>query len=127
MGMKLSALVLPLRHPGRRGRRNKNPARNPGRAHVAIFNFRHYADLAAAVKLAGRARRGAHSLWLSPAPCQDAAMRRIDRYDIIGMVLLALVVALWVLHFSLPTPPPDNYRNLGSAVPAAEPGAIRRG
>jgi hypothetical protein len=31
----------------------KNPARNPGRAHVAIFNFRHYADLAAAVKLAG--------------------------------------------------------------------------
>lgn len=54
-------------------------------------------------------------------------MRRIDRYDIIGMVLLALVVALWVLHFSLPTPAPDNYRNLGSAVPAAEPGAIRRG
>ena len=54
-------------------------------------------------------------------------LMRIDRYDIIGMVLLALVVALWVLHFSLPTPPPDNYRNLGSAVPAAEPGAIRRG
>jgi len=29
----------------------KNPARNPGRAHVAIFNFGHYADLAATVKL----------------------------------------------------------------------------
>ena len=33
-------------------------------------------------------------------------MRRVDRYDIIGMVLLGLVVALWVVHFSLPTPPP---------------------
>jgi hypothetical protein len=54
-------------------------------------------------------------------------MRRIDRYDIIGMVLLALVVALWILHFSLPIPPPDNYRNLGGAVPATEPGAIGRG
>ena len=90
--------------------------------------------MAAAVKLSGEpvvraetTKPRPHSLWLSPAPCQDAAMRRIDRYDIIGMVLLALVVALWVLHFSLPTPPPDNYRNLGSAVPAAEPGAIRRG
>jgi hypothetical protein len=34
-------------------------------------------------------------------------MPRVDRYDVIGMVLLALVAALWVLHFSLPTPPPD--------------------
>jgi hypothetical protein len=54
-------------------------------------------------------------------------MPRIDRYDIIGMVLLAFLAALWILHFSLPTPPPDNYRNLGSALPATEPGAIRRG
>jgi hypothetical protein len=35
-------------------------------------------------------------------------MPRIDRYDIIGMVLLAFVVALWVLHFSLPAPPPPD-------------------
>ena len=35
-------------------------------------------------------------------------MPRIDRYDIIGMVLLALLVALWVLHFSLPAPPPPD-------------------
>jgi hypothetical protein len=34
-------------------------------------------------------------------------MSRIDRYDVIGMVLLALLAALWVVHFSLPTPPPD--------------------
>jgi hypothetical protein len=40
--------------------------------------------------------------------CQNAAMPRIDRYDIIGMVLLAFVVALWVLHFSLPAPPPPD-------------------
>jgi hypothetical protein len=35
-------------------------------------------------------------------------MPRVDRYDIIGMVLLAIVVALWVLHFSLPAPPPPD-------------------
>ncbi len=66
-------------------------------------------------------------LFLSPGPCQDAGMPRIDRYDIIGMVLLAFLVALWVLHFSLPTPPPDNYKTFGEAVPAAGPKAIRRG
>jgi hypothetical protein len=35
-------------------------------------------------------------------------MPRVDRYDIIGMVLLALVLALWALHFSLPAPPPPD-------------------
>jgi hypothetical protein len=49
----------------------------------------------------------AKALLLSSAPCQDAVMPRVDRYDIIGMVLLAFVVALWIVHFSLPTPPPD--------------------
>jgi hypothetical protein len=33
-------------------------------------------------------------------------MARFDRYDIIGFILLALIVALWVAHFVLPTPPP---------------------
>ena len=46
-------------------------------------------------------------LLLSPAPCQNAGMPRIDRYDVIGMVLLALLAALWILHFSLPQPPPE--------------------
>jgi hypothetical protein len=35
-------------------------------------------------------------------------MPHVDRYDIIGMVLLALLVVLWIVHFSLPTPPPDT-------------------
>jgi hypothetical protein len=50
---------------------------------------------------------GSRPLLLSPVPWQNAGMPRVDRYDVIGMVLLALVAALWVLHFSLPTPPPD--------------------
>jgi hypothetical protein len=54
-------------------------------------------------------------------------MPRIDRYDIIGMVLIAFLVALWILHFSLPTPPPDNYRALGSVGPTEVPGPVRRG
>jgi hypothetical protein len=47
-------------------------------------------------------------LLLPGAPCQNAHMPRIDRYDIIGMALLAFVLALWVLHFSLPAPPPPD-------------------
>jgi hypothetical protein len=53
------------------------------------------------------AKDEAKRLLLSPAPCQNAGMPRIDRYDIIGMVLLALLAALWILHFSLPQPPPE--------------------
>jgi hypothetical protein len=49
----------------------------------------------------------ARRLFLLPAPWQNVGMRRIDRYDVIGMVLLALVATLWIVHFSLPTPPPD--------------------
>jgi len=30
---------------------------------------------------------------------------RFDRYDIIGMVLLAFVLALLIAHFVVPTPP----------------------
>jgi hypothetical protein len=33
-------------------------------------------------------------------------MPRVDRYDIIGMALVAFVLALWALHFALPAPPP---------------------
>ena len=73
-----------------------------------IFNFRNYADLGGAVKLACSRGSSKEALLLSPAPCQDVPMPRVDRYDIIGMVLLALVVALWILHFSLPAPPPPD-------------------
>jgi hypothetical protein len=33
-------------------------------------------------------------------------MRQLDRYDYLGLLLVALVAALWVAHFLLPTPPP---------------------
>jgi hypothetical protein len=56
---------------------------------------------------------GPEPLLLSRRPCQNAAMPRVDRYDIIGMALLAFVLALWVLHFSLPAPPPPPPDFLG--------------
>jgi len=31
----------------------------------------------------------------------------MDRYDIIGALLLALVIGLFVAHFLLPAPPPE--------------------
>jgi len=44
---------------------------------------------------------------------------RIDRYDIIGMVLLAFVVVVWILHFALPAPPPEP--DLGPGLPGLPP------
>jgi len=35
---------------------------------------------------------------------------RIDRYDVIGMALLAVVAAVWILHFALPAPPQPGLR-----------------
>jgi hypothetical protein len=32
---------------------------------------------------------------------------RPDRYDIIGLILLGLVVVVWIAHFILPAPPPE--------------------
>jgi len=37
------------------------------------------------------------------------ARRRRDRYDSIGATIVAFLVALWVMHFSLPSLPPDNF------------------
>jgi hypothetical protein len=86
---------------------NKKPgAESSARAYFVSFNFRNYADLGGAVKRV-RGDACAGLLLLSPAPCQNAAMPRIDRYDIIGMALVAFVLGLWVLHFALPAPPPD--------------------
>ncbi|HXJ02219.1 MAG TPA: hypothetical protein VNH44_13435 [Micropepsaceae bacterium] len=45
-------------------------------------------------------------------------MTRPDRYDYIGLVLAVFVVALWVAHFALPTPPPDPSRNSIGTLPA---------
>jgi hypothetical protein len=32
-------------------------------------------------------------------------MRQLDRYDITGIVIVALLVALWIAHFVIPAPP----------------------
>jgi hypothetical protein len=45
---------------------------------------------------------------VQPSASKRRARRRMDRYDIIGAVIVGLLVALWVVHFLLPTPPPDN-------------------
>jgi hypothetical protein len=33
-------------------------------------------------------------------------MARPDKYDILGLILVGLIVALWIAHFVLPAPPP---------------------
>ena len=45
---------------------------------------------------------------LRPAARQKRAGRRWDRYDFIGAAIVAFLIALWAVHFSLPTLPPDN-------------------
>jgi hypothetical protein len=40
------------------------------------------------------------------SPVPRASMRRFDRYEAIGVAIVILLVALWVLHFVLPAPPP---------------------
>jgi hypothetical protein len=32
--------------------------------------------------------------------------RRLDKYDTIGLIIVGLLAALWILHLLLPTPPP---------------------
>jgi hypothetical protein len=67
-----------------------------------------------------RARWNARGALLSaPRSCDSAFMTRPDLYDYIGMVLAAGVLALWVAHFVLPTPPPDPAR-----LPQGAPGAL---
>jgi hypothetical protein len=47
-----------------------------------------------------------------PSASRKRPARRVDRYDIIGVVIVCVLVALWVVHFLLPTPPPDNFPNV---------------
>jgi hypothetical protein len=47
-----------------------------------------------------------------PSTPKTRSRRRMDKYDIIGAVIVGLLVALWVVHFLLPTPPPDNVPDL---------------
>jgi hypothetical protein len=61
----------------------------------------------ATIQISSHSSNSPTLLSLQPMVCQDSAMRRWDRYDYIGAALLAFIVALWVIHFLLPTPPPS--------------------
>ncbi len=43
-----------------------------------------------------------------PAARQSRTRRPWDRYDAIGAAILLFLLALWMLHFLLPAPPPTN-------------------
>ena len=44
-------------------------------------------------------------------------MTRPDLFDYIGMVLAIFIIALWVAHFALPSPPPDISRTVNPMPP----------
>jgi hypothetical protein len=51
----------------------------------------------------GRRGRGRHE----PEELESrVTMIRLDRYQVIGLILLGLLAALWIAHFVLPAPPP---------------------
>jgi len=52
----------------------------------------------------------------SVRPGQKSAKRRWDRYDYIGAAIVAFLVALWAVHFSLPTLPPDNVNDANQPI-----------
>jgi hypothetical protein len=49
---------------------------------------------------------GVKRLSPPPPPCHSGAMKRPDRYDLIGLAILSCVIALFVAHFVLPPAPP---------------------
>jgi hypothetical protein len=55
-----------------------------------------------------RSRLARFRAGVQPVPFMSwcGMARRLDRYDIIGMVIVAVLAALWILHFLLPAPPP---------------------
>jgi len=48
-------------------------------------------------------------------------MARPDLYDYIGLALAAFIVALWVAHFVLPAPPPEDSPPGTATFPSALP------
>ena len=42
-----------------------------------------------------------------PSARQEGPAQRPDRYDMIGAAIVVFIIALWVVHFLLPAPPPD--------------------
>jgi hypothetical protein len=54
-----------------------------------------------------RLARAVSLLLRVTAYAKIAAMRRPDRYDFIGIAIVVFLIAIWVLHFVLPSPPPE--------------------
>ncbi len=87
--------------------RSAEPPRPEGPETTAIEDPPQSAEIARA----GSSDRDPAAALRDSAPSaarQKRARRRWDRYDYIGAAILAFLVALWVVHFSLPTLPPDN-------------------
>src|SRR6478736_8664636 len=61
------------------------------------------------------------SLCPSSRPCDIARMVRPDLYDYIGLTLAAFIVALWVAHFVLPAPPPEEPSPGTATFPSTSP------
>ena len=59
--------------------------------------------IAGMIAPAPRRRNGAAR---APARYTNPMRRPLDRYDYIGLLILALLVALWIAHFVLPPGPP---------------------
>jgi hypothetical protein len=45
-------------------------------------------------------------------------MRRLDRYDIIGLVIATFIAALWISHLVLPAAPPDTVTRSSAVRPS---------
>jgi hypothetical protein len=43
-----------------------------------------------------------------PPAAHPSRIGLLDRYDAIGAAIVVFLLALWVLHFLLPAPPPTN-------------------
>jgi hypothetical protein len=48
-------------------------------------------------------------------------MARFDKYDVIGLIVLGLLAALWIAHFVAPAPPPDPAVITLTRNPATQP------
>ena len=54
----------------------------------------------------GAGRSGGRGHGMNRRSGRSSGMVRLDRYQVIGLILLGLLAALWIAHFVLPAPPP---------------------
>jgi hypothetical protein len=85
------------------------PERRPSESDVPPMNNSPRPDLVSIEpSVAGADEQPMREPVQPSTPPKRRTRRRMDRYDVIGAVIVGLLVALWVVHFLLPTPPPDN-------------------